>query len=173
MKLSQKNFLHNSSFEIKGLIFSQKTSPAADMRYGLKPLWYNGCGVISVYNALILLNRPHDLREILAYYESHGKWFFGLWGTDPFRISSFLHLSGIKTALCSPKKAQSGIYIIFLLNKPFKSMHYMTLQVLENGTIHAYNGYKNTDTVDKYLSFSDMFLKTNTCPIAMINCNLP
>ena len=90
MNITQKNRKHNSGFAVKGLLYSQRIDPISKMRFGLKPMWYNGCGIIAVYNALILLKRPDTIQNIADFYEKNGRWLWGFWGIKPWKIKGFL-----------------------------------------------------------------------------------
>ena len=162
MRLIEKNRLHNKDFIVKGFIFSQNNKAVADMRFGLKPMWYNGCGIIAVYNALLLLGFQNDLRKIVYYFERRGKMLWGLFGTKPWAIWRYIKKQGFKIRLCSYKKADNGVYIITVWNKR-PGMHYMALKKTDSG-LQVYNGYRRKDTYDTYPDFQSFFKDTGiTC----------
>lgn len=87
------NYEHNRSinFDLVTLIDNQNQSPANQVRLGaaegLNEGWRNGCGWISAYNALILLENPRHPAEIVRHIESGGGAVFsGVFGTFPHAI---------------------------------------------------------------------------------------
>ena len=158
MGLIEQNRRHNKGYGISGFIFSQRNRAIAEMRYGKKPMWYNGCGIIAVYNALLLLGERPDFRVVTEYYEKHGKWFWGLLGTKPWKLGSYVKKQGYKLKLTSPKKADNGIYLITVWNKR-PGMHFMALNKTDNG-LQVYNGYRRHDTYDLYDGFESFFEDT-------------
>ncbi|MBQ8942640.1 MAG: hypothetical protein IJ062_12465 [Firmicutes bacterium] len=162
MSLAEKNRLHNKNFITKGFIYSQRRRDIAEMRFGLKPMWYNGCGIIAVYNALLLLGFQEDFRKITEYFERRGKMLWGLFGTKPWSIIRYFKKSGFKIKLCRPKNAENGVYVITVWNKR-PGMHYMALKKAPDG-IQVYNGYRRHDTYDFYPDFDSFFKDTGiTC----------
>ena len=158
MRLIEKN----RQLNVNGFIFSQRSKAVANMRFGLKPIWYNGCGIIAVYNALLLLGFQFDLRNIADYFERRGKMLWGLFGTKPWSIGGFFKKNGFKIRLCRWKKADNGVYVIAVWNKR-PGMHYMAVKKDDDG-IRVYNGYHSSTTYDKYDSFKTFFDDTGiTC----------
>ena len=49
------------------MIHGQSIGETAKIRYGLFPMSFNGCEVISVFNALEYMGKPKPLREIVKY----------------------------------------------------------------------------------------------------------
>ena len=156
--LTEENRLNNKTFKINGFVFSQHSKVFSKMRYGIKPMSHNGCGIIAVYNALLLLGEKPDFHNAAEYFEKHGKWFFGLLGTKPWKFGGYLKKFGFKTKLCSPETAENGVYIITVWNKR-PGMHYMAVNKTENG-IYVYNGYRRRDTYDHYRNFESFFEDT-------------
>ena len=162
MSLAEKNRLHNKNFITKGFIYSQRHRDIAEMRFGLKPMWYNGCGIIAVYNALLLLGFQEDFRQITEYFERKGKMLWGLFGTKPWSIVRYFKKRGFGLRFCRPKTAENGVYIIAVWNKR-PGMHYMAIKKQVYG-IQVYNGYHRGDTFDSYPDFDSFFKDTGiTC----------
>ena len=91
------NYEHNRliNFDMRSLIDYQNRSPASDIRMGTSENrnegWYNGCGWVAAYNALIILDNPQHPAEIVRYYESTGGTVFGgVFGTYPHAIEGYL-----------------------------------------------------------------------------------
>ncbi len=162
MSTADKNKAHNRRFQIKGLIYDQHSTTINAMRFGVKPMSYNGCGLIAVYNALILLRRPDTLQNIADYYERHGRWIMGLWGIRPDRITDFLKLKGFNIENTNYLEAKSGIYIILVWNKKGGGLHYMAARKYPSGMVEVYNGYVKRNGCDVYTGFGEFF---DTTPI--------
>ena len=159
MRTAEKNRLHNSKFAVKGFLYSQNKEPIAQMRFGIKPMSYNGCGIIAVYNALMLLKSPDTIQNILAYYEKNGKWLWGLWGIKPWKIKGFLEHKGFTVKKCDYQTEKNGIYILLVWNKG-GGMHYMAVRKYKSGDVEVYNGYVKRNGCDVYNGFNSFFDNT-------------
>jgi len=87
------NYIHNRniSFDLHTLIDNQGQPPASQVRMGNRPGlnegWYNGCGWIAAYNALIILGNPMHPAEIVNHIEAGGGTVLdGMFGTFPHAI---------------------------------------------------------------------------------------
>lgn len=90
------NYAHNRSidFDMVTLIDNQNQSPANLILMGNTPGlnegWYNGCGWIAAYNALIILGNPIHPAEIVNHFETNrGAVMGGVLGTFPHAIERF------------------------------------------------------------------------------------
>lgn len=55
-----------------------------------------GCGIVAVYNALILCGKSIDFNDLLFSMEAlHMPWMFGLFGTKPFSLGRVLRKNNI------------------------------------------------------------------------------
>jgi tetratricopeptide (TPR) repeat protein len=95
------NHLHNRSiyFDLETPIDNQRLPPATliqmGSRHGMNEGWYNGCGWIAAYNALIALGEPAHPAEIVYHFETNrGTVLDGVLGTFPHAIERFLRDSG-------------------------------------------------------------------------------
>ena len=70
-----------------------------DMFYGIKTIDYNGCGVISVFNAMKDLTGKNEMNLplIIDYFEEDGITLSGIFGTAPTAIEDFFINQGFKT----------------------------------------------------------------------------
>jgi len=87
------NYAHNRNidFDLQTLIDNQALPPANQVRMGNRPGlnegWYNGCGWIAAYNALIILGTPIHPAEIVNHIEEGGGTVLdGMFGTFPHAI---------------------------------------------------------------------------------------
>ncbi|MCL2365944.1 MAG: tetratricopeptide repeat protein [Oscillospiraceae bacterium] len=95
------NYEHNRSifFDLNTLINNQALPPANQIRMGTHPGlnegWYNGCGWISAYNALIILESPMHPAEIVNHFETRrGTVLGGMFGTFPHAIEGLFRALG-------------------------------------------------------------------------------
>jgi len=100
---AESNYEYNQRliFDMRALIDDQYKRPANQVRMGSaggrNEGWYNGCGWVSTYNALILLDDPCHPADIVRYFESSGGTVFGgVFGTYPHAIERYLKYLGYK-----------------------------------------------------------------------------
>ncbi len=92
-KIAQRNLAFNQQFEINGLINGQGVPPVASMRYGIVNVGWSGCGIIAVYNALLLLGNAHCFFDVIVWGDLKASTIFGLFGTSPRKAKVlFRHL---------------------------------------------------------------------------------
>lgn len=84
-RLAKKNLAFNRQFEVSGPVNGQGLPPVKDMRYGIADIARAGCGVIAVYNALLLLGNPHRFCDVAAWGAWKAAAAFGLLGTRPWK----------------------------------------------------------------------------------------
>jgi len=96
-----ENYEHNIklSFDLKTPIDDQSKSSANQIKMGtsegMNEGWYNGCGWVAAYNALIILGNPQHPADIVKYFEeSGGTVFDGVFGTYPNAIEDYLKSLG-------------------------------------------------------------------------------
>ena len=64
-------------------------------RDGTNEGWYNGCGWIAAYNAMILLDNPKHPADIVKYFEERGGTVLdGVFGTYPNAIEGYIRNLG-------------------------------------------------------------------------------
>jgi len=95
------NYDHNTgiSFDLRTLIDNQNQRPANQIRMGategMNEGWYNGCGWVATYNALILLDDPKHPADIVRHFETSGGTVMGgIFGTYPNAIEGYLKERG-------------------------------------------------------------------------------
>ena len=78
-----------------GRLNGQGLSPLAALPYGAWNMGNNGCEVIAVYNALLVMRRPLPLPEIAAALEKRGLLFNGFGGTNLPAVAAYLRSLGV------------------------------------------------------------------------------
>ena len=111
---------------------------AARLRYGRKHMDWNGCEVIAVYNARVLMGQKASMSRLATQFQNVGAmWGWGYFGSDPRRIGRILEKNGMEyTAFHTPDAiSQPGIYILsYWTGHPWLShLHTVTMVLTENG----------------------------------------
>ena len=78
-----------------GRLNGQGLAPLAALPYGAWNMGNNGCEVIAVYNALLVMRRPLPLPEIAAALEKRGLLFNGFGGTNLPAVAAYLRSLGV------------------------------------------------------------------------------
>lgn len=98
----KKNMKVWEELNYTGIIYDQ--SEWDDFKYGLGTVAKNGCGAIAVYNILVLENKYKPFPEIIKYFDNDNENIFGLLGTNPFAVKSYLKKQGYKTKIYFKEK---------------------------------------------------------------------
>lgn len=85
-----------------GIIYNQHLDGIKDYKYGFGTIGKNGCGAIAVYNIMCLENKKVALPDIIKSMDG-GQFFFGLLGTKPTQILSYLKNHGFDAQLHEDK----------------------------------------------------------------------
>lgn len=129
------------------MILDQTTGEIKSRKYGLFPMSYNGCEVIAVYNALELLNKACEIKELIKkFYKAHLCLWLGLWGSKVYKLDRVIKkypVSCVKVSLQYVLSAGSGVYVISFWNKgaPWHGIHTVACEVRE-GLFTTYNLYR-------------------------------
>jgi len=149
------NYEHNQriSFDLKTLIDNQNLRPANQIRMGgtdgMNEGWYNGCGWIATYNALILLDSPTHPADIVRYFEeSGGTVLDGMFGTYPNAIVRYLRSLGhTVTHTLFPQ-------ITVDLDETIKASQVSILAYMHTSAAH-YITIKYMEDIDKFIIYND------------------
>jgi len=159
------NFHHNLSidFDLETKIDNQNRRPANRIRMGsrdgMNEGWYNGCGWVAVYNALIILGDPKHPAEIVRFFEeSGGTVMGGMFGTYPNAIEAYLKSLGYsvdqtifpqltKNIDDEIKNSRAAI----LAYAHTSAAHYVTIEYIED--------------IDKFIVYNDSFARTRSAAL--------
>jgi hypothetical protein len=148
------NYEHNLAirFDLRTLIDNQNQRPASRVRMGAtegsNEGWYNGCGWIASYNALILLGNPRHPADIVRHFETNGGMVLGgMFGTYPRAIERLFRALGydvshvlfpqLSTDLDNAIKS-SGVGILAYAHT--RAAHYIAIEYrAEDGRFIVYN----------------------------------
>ncbi|MBE6860445.1 MAG: hypothetical protein J6A30_05445 [Ruminococcus sp.] len=147
------------AFENKGFLCGQKLGIIPSFRFGLFSMAYNGCGVIAAYNALLYLNKPKPLCEVIYFMERH-KVFFGVFGWNPYalmKIRDFSETHSRRVKNYNELEGADAFIITSWNGKPFLSGSHTVFCTKDvNGAITVYNNYSRDSMPRKYKSFKEM-----------------
>jgi len=148
------NYEYNLSiyFNMSTLIDDQNRRPANQVRMGsvegMNEGWYNGCGWVATYNALILLGDPVHPADIVNYFEtSGGAAFGGMFGTYPKAIEAYLRGLGFDVNHTLFPRSSTGIddairasRVAILAYAHMSAAHYITIEYRDDiGMFVIYN----------------------------------
>lgn len=128
------------------LICSQSDAAVSSLKLGLFPVSYNGCGVVAVYNLLLLTGNYKSFSCVLNICKK-GLLFGGIFGMFSFNMKKALKYFGFEFyenySLNNFFEAfESGRVFIFRIKNGksiFSSEHWFTAVKNNNGCIAAFN----------------------------------
>lgn len=85
-----------------GIINDQHLNGIKNYKYGFGTIGENGCGAVAVYNIMYLENNKVALPKIIKEMDN-GQFFFGLLGTKPTQMMSYLKKQGFVVQLHEDK----------------------------------------------------------------------
>lgn len=134
----------NNEIEI---IHYQHSDDVADLKYGFGSIGNNGCGAVAAYNIMLLEGRKVPLPDVIKYMDA-SQYIFGLLGTCPSRIVSYLRAQGFDCSLHKDKSqfesiAQESDYAIYVY-AGFNGGHYTLLVPTGEGTFTSINPNRTT-----------------------------
>lgn len=135
---------------INNIVNNQHENRIHNIRLGLFPMSFNGCEVIAVHNALLLMDIDSDLEKLVAKFKkNHLVILFGLFGSRVKKLHRVFH-APVNVNIINRKNKDTaffkdGVYIISFwnTNPPFHGIHTVAMQV-KNGQFFTYNLYSNT-----------------------------
>ncbi|WP_298529154.1 hypothetical protein [uncultured Ruminococcus sp.] len=141
-----RNYRHNCKccgLPEKGeMINGQALGAVSQLRYGLCRMSFNGCEVISVYNALTYLGKAAPLPEIALYMERF-RMLMGVFGCYAGRIGRALEKFGAEYVRADKYRGEKAFIVSYWTGRPFLSSIHTVFCVREEGGIRVYNRYNN------------------------------
>ncbi|MBQ7566568.1 MAG: hypothetical protein IJT18_05550 [Oscillospiraceae bacterium] len=155
-----------------GLILGQ--TALRELPYGKCTMDYNGCEVIACHNALRLLGRPKPLGETAAYFERHGLFRAGKWGTHVSAIPRFFERQGFAVRTfyadeCGDFAGRIAVFSFWNSARRLRSgVHTVALERTADG-LRVYNLH-GTDTAPctQYRTFAEFLAQTDILPIQLV-----
>ncbi len=131
------------------MINGQALGHVSGMRYGLCPMSFNGCEVISVYNTLAYLGKPLPIQEISLYMERY-RSLMGIFGCFPFGVGKALKHFGVNTTRMKFSEDADIFVLCFWTGRIFMSSIHTVFCVKSRKGIKVYNRYNNCPAVRIY-----------------------
>lgn len=156
-RLAGRNLAFNEQFEPSGPINGQGLPPVKDMRYGVTNVARAGCGLIAVYNALLLLGNPHRFQDVVAWGDRKAAALFALLGTLPWKAKRLFRRLGytvtaVTDAAQFDRHARDADVCLFTYwnrkGRIRQGMHTVCLQYRDGG-IDVYNLFNNRPGVSR------------------------
>ncbi|MBR1592263.1 MAG: hypothetical protein IJ666_04550 [Ruminococcus sp.] len=176
MKYSKKyNYRINcgiwQNFDSFPMINGQALGDVSGMRYGLCPMSFNGCEVISVYNTLVYLGKPVPIQDIALYMERY-RSLMGIFGCFPFGVGKALDYFGtVSTGTRNIKYIENAdkFILCFWTGRKFLSSIHTVFCAKSGNGIRVYNRYNNCPTVRLYPDIKSVIGKGKIIILYIIN----
>lgn len=167
------NYNYNSQIEIEeGVIFNQSKKPYGDFRYGgLGNVDANGCGAVAVYDIMKMKDKNIEFADVVRYFDVNGNFAYGLLGTRPSRVISYLRRYGFDVGYAFMEEnfdqlAKQSEFAIFLYVGKVNGQlggHYHLLTDYNHRT-----GKYQSINPSGYASFKELFEMTEECFFKML-----
>lgn len=160
--LARKNRAFNERCDPSGIINGQGLPPVCGLRYGVTNMAHAGCGIIAIYNALLLLDNPSPLRDVAAWGDLHASNLLGLLGTFPWKAKRLFRQLGYTVdavrdrALYDARAREADVCLFSYWNRrrnPFQGMHTVCVRY-QAGALEVYNQFDTFPGVSRRASFS-------------------
>lgn len=138
------------------MINGQGLGEVAEIRYGLFPMSFNGCEVISVCNALEYCGKPQRIKSVAKYMFRYSM-LLGFFGCNPYCIGRALKHFGVENKRCKKEGAGNAFILSSWTGRPFLSTIHTVFCVRESGRIRVYNRYGKCTHEKWYSSVEKIF----------------
>lgn len=152
--LAGRNYAYNQTIPLPtGLVNGQALGAVSGVKFGVKTMAYNGCGVLAVSNALTLCGLNVPLADV-AYVMERYRLFWGLLGVNFYALALALRKWNIRAkALWRRQALQQALsenricLLAYWTAKPFRSSaHIVCLRAGKDGLATVYNLYNRSST---------------------------
>jgi len=155
------------SFDMSSLIDDQRQSPANQIRMGStdgrNEGWYNGCGWVATYNALILLGTPEHPADIVRHFETSGGTVLGgMFGTYPNAIEAYLRSMGY------PVNHTLFPQLTLDIDAAVKASRVSILAYMHTSAAH-YITIEYRQDIDKFIVYNDSFARARSASLGYQN----
>lgn len=168
--LSYNNFKINdkiwNELEYKGIIYNQHDYKS--LKFGLGDVALNGCGAVAVYNILVLEDKYIPFSEIIKYFDNNNENLYGILGTNPFSIMTFMKNKGYKVNAY----LNSNDFKTASINSKYSIMFYINFNGGHYQLLHNYDGEQfELINITVKMSMEQLLEKTNDCFRVLITIN--
>lgn len=165
--LEKSNYQHNKDLPLDPVVINgQACGQVNEFKLGFFNFGYNGCEMIALYNATLLLTGKANLAEITRECYKRCVFFWGIFGSTPDCLRCYFkdHNIGYKAYrsydkfFARIKDGRVGVVSFWNAKHPFKGLHTVCVQEVD-GKIRVYNRYNNWTTPADYDKPEDFFPK--------------
>ncbi len=144
-KRREENYTFNKGFDFDGGIIDRQKGSVKNLRLGMGKVGDMGCGAVSVFNVLKLLNIEVKFADVLERCEEI-LVFKGFFGCNAYRIGEVLFSFGVgcKEGFTRCDIGEARIFIARYWNGKtvFKGAHIVAGEVKDDGSVRIYNANK-------------------------------
>ena len=150
------NYMYNKTIDLSsyknGYINDQNTGVVSKLRFGHTTMNNNGCEIIAAYNAMKILGKQKDIRDIAYYFENDGQMLQGAFGTNPYANKRFFENEGYKVKVVKGDKIlkeelpKADAYIVSFWNSNdvMDMLHTVAMRKTSDGKCELFN-YKSNN----------------------------
>ena len=165
---------------LRGRVQGQRRPPVAALPYGKFTMDYNGCEVIAAHNALLTLGIAEPLGEAAAYFERHGLFLGGAWGTHVLAVPGYfnkahgcrakVYWKDFDTALTAKAGARAAVFSYWNDKTDLmKGVHTVAITHGADGGLLIDNLYTaEPEPYAAYRSIAELIERTGILPILLV-----
>ena len=177
---ARSNLKHNESLgSVRGYVNGQNREPYCNFKYGVQELSRNGCGVIAIHNAFIILGKGKELRDVVYYHETNGAILDGVFGTNPLESATYFAENNysVKTSYQVAEfdsiaaSSKVSVLTFWNTNSVFDGAHTVALTKNSDGSIDVYNYYGDSKDTKRFDSIAEMLKKGGHVPMVILGVN--
>ena len=141
--------------EIKGKYIIRQ-SAFNNIRFGVKNISYNGCGIIALHNIQLYLKREKPFSEII-YENEKNALLYGIFGLSPYGMRRYLLSNGVRTKKVLAQGSPERAFIHFYFRKNLTA-HYVAA-IPENKDFRFLNSSVGSDAALTYEQYRESVKK--------------
>ena len=166
----------SAGHSLKGRVCGQRLQPVAALPYGRFTMDYNGCEVIAAHNALLTLGTAEPLGETAAYFERHGIFLGGTWGTHVLAVPGYFTARGCRARRhwkdfdAAFAGARAAVFSYWNdKNDLMKGLHTVALAHGADGGVSIDNLYTAEPEPNRmYRSIAELVERTGILPVLLV-----
>lgn len=137
-------------------ILNQKNEYISKYRFGYNTIGPVGCGLVAIYNALLLLGDKMEFCDVIRELETNGVLFQGFCGTHPLAIAQFFSKRGYEVNVTLnnfDETAANGDAANIMYYKHSSGEHYVAIKYKDE-SFEGYNTFCENTLIPDYFENS-------------------
>ncbi len=137
-------------------ILNQKNEYISKYRFGYNTIGPVGCGLVAIYNALLLLGDKMEFCDVIRELETNGVLFQGFCGTHPLAIAQFFSKRGYEVNVTLnnfDETAANGDAANIMYYKHSPGEHYVAIKYKDE-SFEGYNTFCENTLIPDYFENS-------------------